>query len=190
MKEAAEAFLETINTLGENIRASEEAANWINGELSLHTFSWYVVWNTLSEFSRRCVASFESMGDAATHLQAHDEAIEQYSVALSLNPTTAHGLYLKRSKARAIKGFWEDAISDANEVWLFFHLETIYCWCRARKAIILDPACPWGYERKHAALHGAQRFDEAVDVFVSMLSAIENSPDQGTRRKHVPQPAR
>jgi hypothetical protein len=39
MKEAAEAFLETINTLGENIRASEEAANWINGELSLHTFS-------------------------------------------------------------------------------------------------------------------------------------------------------
>lgn len=56
------------------------------------------------------------MGDAATHLQAHDEAIEQYSVALSLNPPTARSLYLKRSKARAITSLWEDAISDADEV--------------------------------------------------------------------------
>ena len=39
MKEAAEAFLEMVNTLGENIRTSEEAGNWINGELSLHVFS-------------------------------------------------------------------------------------------------------------------------------------------------------
>lgn len=52
---------------------------------------------------------------------------------------------------------------------------------------MLDPACPWGYERKHAALHGAQLFDEAVDAFVSMLSAIENSPDLAIRRTYFPQ---
>ena len=33
MKEAAKALLETVN-----IRTSEEAENWINGELSLHIF--------------------------------------------------------------------------------------------------------------------------------------------------------
>lgn len=56
------------------------------------------------------------MGDAAIHSQAHDQAIQHYSIALSLNPPTAQGLYLKRSRVRAIKGSWEDAISDANEV--------------------------------------------------------------------------
>lgn len=116
MKEAAEALLETVNTLGENIRASEEATKWITGELSFCTCSVDVHSDTSSEFTKRCVAAFESMGDAATHSQAHDEAIKQYSVALSLNPPAAQSLYLKRSKARAIKGLWEDAIADANEV--------------------------------------------------------------------------
>ncbi|KAG9318946.1 hypothetical protein JVU11DRAFT_1061 [Chiua virens] len=147
MKEAAEALLETVNSLSETVGTSEETTQWI------------------AEFTRRCVAAFESMGDAATHSEAHDEAIEKYSVALSLNPLNAQGLYLKRSKARAIEGLWEDALSDANE------------------AITLDSASPWGYERQHAALHGLRQFDEAVNAFTSMLSAIENSFDQGVRQR-------
>lgn len=59
---------------------------------------------------------FEAIGDTASKSGEHDEAIEQYSVALSLDPSTAHGLFLKRSKARAQKGSWEDALKDANKV--------------------------------------------------------------------------
>lgn len=82
-------------------------------------FCYCKILSSSSEFTGRCVAAFESMGDAATHSHAHDEAIEQYSVALSLNPPAAQGLYLKRSKGRALKGIWDDAISDANEVQPF-----------------------------------------------------------------------
>ena len=39
MKEAAEALLETVNTLGEHIPTSEEAADWIYGEFSLDMLS-------------------------------------------------------------------------------------------------------------------------------------------------------
>lgn len=35
MKEAAEALLETVDILGENIQASEEVTNWITGRTIL-----------------------------------------------------------------------------------------------------------------------------------------------------------
>ena len=36
MKEAAETFLETVSTFGENIQATEEGVNWIAGERFAH----------------------------------------------------------------------------------------------------------------------------------------------------------
>jgi hypothetical protein len=42
---------------------------------------------------------------------------------------------------------------------------------------MLDPSSPCGYERKHAALHGAGRFDDAIGTFETMLSKILQSPD-------------
>lgn len=41
----------------------------------------------------------------------------------------------------------------------------------------LDTSCPWGYEAKHAVLCEAKRYDEAVEVFKTMLSMIEQSSD-------------
>ena len=46
-----------------------------------------------------------------------------------------------------------------------------------------DPVSPWGYERRHAALHGLQRYDEAMDAFTHMVSLIEGSDDQHIRRE-------
>ena len=34
-----------------------------------------------------------------------------------------------------------------------------------------------GYERKHGALHGAERYSEAFKTFKMMLSKVEESPD-------------
>ena len=46
---------------------------------------------------------------------------------------------------------------------------------------MLDPSSPWGYERKHAALHGAGRYDDAIDTFETMLLKISQSPDLDIR---------
>ena len=52
--------------------------------------------------------------------------------------------------------------------------------------ITLDPLSPRGYEMKHAALHKAGDFDNAVDVLETMLSNIALSPDLNIRRELYP----
>ncbi|KAF8122095.1 hypothetical protein EV363DRAFT_1405216 [Boletus edulis] len=51
---------------------------------------------------------------------------------------------------------WELALSDANK---------------------LDPSLPWGYERKHPALHKAGDYENAANAFEVMLSRISRSTD-------------
>ena len=50
---------------------------------------------------------------------------------------------------------------------------------------MLDPSSPWGYERKHAALHGAKRYEDAVATFETMLLKMSQSPDPDIRRECV-----
>ena len=61
----------------------------------------------------------EELGDTALISQEHDEAISRYSSALPLDPTTRVDILMKRSKARASKGLWDDALIDANDVRVF-----------------------------------------------------------------------
>lgn len=49
--------------------------------------------------------------------------------------------------------------------------------------IKLDSESPWGYERKHAALHGMHSYDEALEAFNIMLLKIEKSHDPETSSK-------
>ncbi|KAF8554954.1 hypothetical protein OG21DRAFT_1439363 [Imleria badia] len=111
-----------------------------------------------------CIEPFEDRGDVAVQSNNPNEAVLQYSSALSLNPSNPAGLFVKRSKAQEFLGSWEEALKDADE------------------AINADPASPWGYERRHAALHALQRYDEAIDTFTRMLSLIEGSDDQDIRQ--------
>ena len=46
---------------------------------------------------------------------------------------------------------------------------------------MLDPCSPWGYERKHAALHGAGRYEDAIRTFEKMLLRISQSTDPEIR---------
>ena len=50
---------------------------------------------------------------------------------------------------------------------------------------MLDPASPWGYERKHAALHRAGRYDDAIATFETMLLKISQSPDPKIRGERI-----
>ena len=49
----------------------------------------------------------------------------------------------------------------------------------------MDPSSPWGYERKHAALHGLGRYDDAICTFETMLLKISQSPDPGIRGEYI-----
>ncbi|KAG2118688.1 uncharacterized protein F5147DRAFT_800738 [Suillus discolor] len=50
----------------------------------------------------------------------------------------------------------------------------------AQKVTELNPSSYLGYSLKHAALHGAQRYDEAVQAYQDMLSKL-NAPDNETQ---------
>ena len=49
------------------------------------------------------------------------------------------------------------------------------------QVITLDPLSPWGYERKHAALHCARRYEDAIAILETMLLKISQSPDSEIR---------
>ncbi|KAF8550473.1 hypothetical protein OG21DRAFT_1446572 [Imleria badia] len=140
--EVAMSLSTTVETLGEKALKSDVTADWD------------------PDLVRRCFATFERNGDAAFQSDNAKEAIVQYSTALYLNPSNPAGLLVKRSKARAMLGSWEDALVDANE------------------AIKANPTGPLGYERRHAASHAVQQYDDAIDAFTRMVSLIEESVDQ------------
>ena len=52
------------------------------------------------------------------------------------------------------------------------------------QAMELDASCPSVYETKHAVLRGAKRYDEAINVFESMLVMIEQSSDPQISRMY------
>ncbi|KAF8546581.1 hypothetical protein OG21DRAFT_1102783 [Imleria badia] len=118
----------------------------------------------IDDFRQRSSKKFEHLGDAAVNARGYDEAIFHYTTALSLNPPSPQGMLVKRSKAFLATGSWRQALDDANQV------------------ITLDPSSPWGYEMKHAALHKAGDYDNAVGVLEVMLSKLVQSPDPDVQR--------
>ena len=66
-------------------------------------------------FRQRCAEKLEQCGDVAAGAQRHDDAIIQYSVALSLDLPIPY-VFIKRSKVYMAKGLWEEALHDANQV--------------------------------------------------------------------------
>ncbi|KAJ8597767.1 WD40 repeat-like protein [Rhizopogon salebrosus TDB-379] len=58
----------------------------------------------------------------------------------------------------------------------------------AHKVIERNPSSYRGYELKHAALHGAQRYDEAIEAFHTMLSKLDHISDpqmQNLRQQYL-----
>ena len=53
----------------------------------------------------------------------------------------------------------------------------VSCIKTGLQAITLDPSSPWGYLAKRTALHGAGCYDDAIQVYETMLSKMAESPD-------------
>jgi tetratricopeptide (TPR) repeat protein len=108
------------------------------------------------------VTDLAASGDTALTAGNYDRAIELYSAAIDLGFAT-DTIFVNRSKARSGKMLWDDALLDAEKV------------------IELNPSSYIGYQLKHAVLHGAHRYDEAIEVFKIMLSKLEGAPDTQTQ---------
>ena len=61
--------------------------------------------------------------------QQLDEAISEYSAALSIDPPAPQGLYIRRSKAYIARSMWEDALNDANKARSFVSCRFIFVDC-------------------------------------------------------------
>ncbi|KAG1852354.1 heterokaryon incompatibility protein-domain-containing protein [Suillus tomentosus] len=99
-----------------------------------------------------------AVGDDALAAGNYDRAIELYSAAIHLDLAT-DTIFANRSKARLGKMLWDDALLDAEKV------------------IELNPSSYFGYQLKHEVLHGAHRYDEAIEAFKIMFSKLEDAPD-------------
>ena len=71
------------------------------------------------DLKRKCIDELEKLGDTAFSTKEYDNAIARYTSALSLNPSDPTNILVNRSKARASKELWKDALADANEVCPF-----------------------------------------------------------------------
>ncbi|KAN0101238.1 hypothetical protein V8E55_001222 [Tylopilus felleus] len=108
----------------------------------------------------------ESCGDTAVSDEQHGGAVSHYPTSLVVKPAMVQNLLIKRSKAYMAKGLCVEALNDANKV------------------IELDPLSPWGYERKHAALHKAGCYQDAINAFEAMLSRMSLSSVPEIRALH------
>ena len=115
--DAIECFYEMNSEMAGEANTHDEQVKWAAGE------QWHMQHLcdlSPSDFKQRCVAMLQHLGDIAAEAQQHDEAITQYSTALSLNPVILQDIFVKRSKVYMAKGSWEDAIDDANRVRHFY----------------------------------------------------------------------
>ncbi|KAH0831382.1 hypothetical protein J3R83DRAFT_14045 [Lanmaoa asiatica] len=166
--EAIECFRQMQSELREDTGECDEHTHWELGE----GFQ-----RGRPDFKAPCLKTLEQRGDDTTDSASYTDAAVYYTAALTLNPFSPD-LLTKRSKARAGIGSWADALEDAEALM----------WSQAIK---LDLSSPRGYERKHVALHGAHRYDEAIDAYNDMLLKLEQSPDPATRelRSHYVNPS-
>ncbi|KAG2142888.1 uncharacterized protein EDB93DRAFT_597938 [Suillus bovinus] len=114
-------------------------------------------------FTKKCSALFLTKGNAALTATNFNRAIDLYSAAIDLD-SASHIVFANRSQARLGEMLWMEALLDAQKV------------------IQLNPLSHIGYKLKHAAFHGAQRYDEAIAAFQTMLSKLDNAPDTETRK--------
>ncbi|KAG2738090.1 hypothetical protein P692DRAFT_201798621, partial [Suillus brevipes Sb2] len=116
-----------------------------------------------SAFKQECSALCAANGDAALAASDYDRAIDLFSAAITLNSASTT-VFANRCKAKLGKMLWMEALLDAQKV------------------IELDSLSYFGYNLKRAALHGAQRYDEAIQAFRTMLSKLDDAPDIQTRK--------
>ncbi|KAG1770184.1 hypothetical protein EDD22DRAFT_948496 [Suillus occidentalis] len=114
-------------------------------------------------FKRNCTAYCVSKGDETVAARNYETAVEWYSAGIRMD-SSCESLLVRRSKANLERKYHDEALHDADKI------------------IELNPSSYLGYEVKHATLHDAQRYDEAIQAFNVMLSRLDDAPDPQIRK--------
>ncbi|KAN0087909.1 hypothetical protein V8E55_006530 [Tylopilus felleus] len=118
------------------------------------------------DYRRRCMEKLESNRDTAASNEQHGGVVSHYPTSPVLKPGVVQNLLIKRSKAYVAKGLWVEVLNDVSKV------------------IELNRLSLWGYERKHAALHKAGDYQNAINAFEAMLSRMLELSDPEIRALH------
>ncbi|KAG1882428.1 hypothetical protein F4604DRAFT_425327 [Suillus subluteus] len=158
--EALESYRYLMDMSNETTKAS--CLDWSTGKSSVSSTGFNSP-TFDSAFKQECSVLGFSNGNVALAASDYDRAIDLYSVVISLN-VASDTVFAHRSIAKSGKMLWEDALLDAQKV------------------IELNPSSHVGYEVKHAALHGAQRYDEAIDAVEMMISRLDSATDMQIKK--------
>ncbi|KAF8555339.1 WD40 repeat-like protein [Imleria badia] len=74
---------------------------------NVRIFAW------VSDFAHRCKASLERIGDEASSVEKYDQALEAYSLALSLGPSSPNTVLIKWVNAMLTRGSANEALAAA-----------------------------------------------------------------------------
>ena len=113
--DAAESLLEIANTVNEDIRGDKLIFDWLAGEFRRRAFG-YSIQSLPSEFTHRCVTTLERIGDEASNIKNHDEAVAAYSTALLLSPSSPNNVLIKWASRMLVRGSAHEALSAAAKV--------------------------------------------------------------------------
>ncbi|WFC99892.1 Hsp90 cochaperone [Malassezia yamatoensis] len=113
------------------------------------------------------VAELKAQGNASFAQKDYEAAIAHYTNAIAAAEQTGekdgvHVLYSNRSASHAGLKHWDEALKDAE------------------KTIEANPSFAKGYGRKGGALHGAHRFDEAIQAY---KTGLEKNPDDAALKR-------
>ncbi|KAG2347849.1 hypothetical protein BDR05DRAFT_996186 [Suillus weaverae] len=145
----------------DKLREATESYRYLMDMSEEPTKASYLDWSIA--FKKECSALYAAKGDAALAASDYDRAIDQYSAAIDLD-SSSDTVFANRNRAESEKKLLEDALLNAQQV------------------IELNRSCYVGYQLETAALHGAQRYDEAMEAFQTMLYKLENAPEAHIRK--------
>ncbi|KAG0699362.1 hypothetical protein DFH29DRAFT_1002055 [Suillus ampliporus] len=162
LEEALGSYQYMMDTIDENTKAS--CLDWSNSKSRVLNVIHAAILTLIScSIQGRMQCTLCCQWGYCLAVNDYDRSISSYSVAIDLNSAN-ETIFAKRSKAMSGKLLWVDALLDAEKV------------------IELDPFSYVGYELKHAALHGSQRYDEAIEAFKIMLSKLDDAPEAQIRK--------
>jgi len=105
--------------LGKDPRMHEEHGQWMLSKLLHWQYDeWERLFTGSLDSQQRYSEWIEKLGDAAMGSREYAEAVEQYTTVLSRKPMNIAQILTKRSSARSSIGLWEEALDDADEVWI------------------------------------------------------------------------
>ena len=70
-----------------------------------------------SEFTHRCVTTLERIGDEASNINKHDEAVAAYSTALLLIPPAPNTVLIKWASRMLVRGSAHEVLNAAAKVY-------------------------------------------------------------------------